>query len=104
MFSIPIVFALGLGIGACFACMTAHFAWQNGVIDGYGACEEPWNPGYRRALAYLRGSSSAMRRWPRLNDKEDEDRAVEASRMRALILKHGIDAAIRIKAQERLFE
>ena len=37
-----------LSVIACAA------AYRNGVNDGYGFSQEPWNPGYRKAGNYLR--------------------------------------------------
>lgn len=52
-----------LGIAALigFICYAQKCAYYNGVNDGFGYGQEPTNPGYRKAGAYLR--KYAAYRW-----------------------------------------
>ena len=48
-------------IGCVVACACAY---RNGVNDGYGFSQEPWNPGYKKAGDYLRKHSRMRWRIP----------------------------------------
>jgi hypothetical protein len=46
-------YSMALILAVACIIYAIHCAYYNGVNDGYGATIEPWNPGYRKARAYL---------------------------------------------------
>lgn len=51
--------------------MCAIAAYRNGVTDGYGYSQEPWNPGYAKAGRYLQ--RYMYHRWPKLDLRPAEE-------------------------------